>query len=141
VALPHAPALSALDFTHISLDSCRARWGRHDTREPAHVLLQLEYNDCRFGGRCHWLGRIRVYQRRRRNAEGNADDTADSSPKVAHDASKERPPLIGGLVIPQCRPITRATCTADHCPVPRAVGIPRWFSPAATARKDVADRP
>lgn len=33
-----------------------------------------------------------------------------------------------------CRSSRRATCTADHSP-PRAVGIFRWFNPAAMARQ------
>jgi hypothetical protein len=33
--------------------------------------------------------------------------------------------------------MTRPTCTADHLPPPRAVGIPRSFKPAAIARSDV----
>jgi hypothetical protein len=33
---------------------------------------------------------------------------------------------------------TRATCTADHLPCPRAVGMAWSFKPAAMARSDVA---
>src|ERR1700716_3875361 len=39
---------------------------------------------------------------------------------------------------PQIRSCTRATCTADHVPPPRAVGMPCALSPAARARSDVA---
>ena len=36
------------------------------------------------------------------------------------------------------RPSTRITCVADQLPVPRAVGMPRSFRPAAISRRDVA---
>ena len=37
----------------------------------------------------------------------------------------------------QTRSITRLTCIADH-DLPRAVGMPRWFSPAAICRSGEA---
>src|SRR5216684_8347115 len=38
----------------------------------------------------------------------------------------------------QIRSRMRATCTADHVPAPRAVGMPAPFKRAAIARSDVA---
>ncbi len=42
------------------------------------------------------------------------------------------------LALRYSRSSTRATCTADHSPRPRALGMQRSFNAAAMARSDVA---
>jgi hypothetical protein len=110
------------------------------TRPNLYDLVRA-LGDLRLRGLPGDQGRIRASAIRATQRLWNlrTSDRRGSDPSVAGRTLAVSLPRTEDMTRQPCRrSITGATCTADHCPAPRAVGMPRAFNPAAMARSDSA---